>query len=51
MGYSDKIDNKISEKSILDFHLSHRTNSNFVFEPNESTSKIIWRYLIIFKFT
>ncbi len=45
MGYSDKIENKISEKSILNFHLSHRVNSNFKFEPNESTSKIIWRYL------
>ena len=45
IGYSDEIDNKISEKSILNFHLSHRTNSNFEFEPNESTSKIIWTYL------
>ena len=45
IGYSDKTDNKISEKSILDFHLSHRTVSNFKFEPNESTSKIIWAYL------
>ena len=45
IGYSDKTDNKISEKSILDFHLSHRTISNFEFEPNESTSKIIWAYL------
>tara|TARA_B100000965_G_scaffold122279_1_gene101154 strand:+ start:161 stop:1927 length:1767 start_codon:yes stop_codon:yes gene_type:complete len=45
MGYSDKIENKVSEKSILNFHLSHRVNSNFIFEPNESTSKIIWRYL------
>ncbi len=45
MGYTDEIDNKISEKSILNFHLSHRTSSNFVFEPNENTSKIIWKYL------
>ena len=45
MGYSEKIDNKISEKSILNFHLSHRTNLNFKFEPNESTTKIIWKYL------
>ncbi len=45
IGYSDKIDNEISEKSILNFHLSHRTNLNFEFEPNESTSKIIWTYL------
>ncbi len=45
VGYSDKTDDKISQKSILDFHLSHRTISNFEFEPNESTSKIIWSYL------
>jgi len=45
MGYNDEIDQKISEKSILHFHLSHRTNPDFKFEPNESTSKSIWRYL------
>ena len=45
MGYNEEIDQKISEKSILHFHLSHRTNPNFKFEPNESTSKSIWRYL------
>ncbi len=45
VGYTDQIDNKISEKSILNFHLSHRINPNFVFEPNDTTSKIIWRYL------
>ena len=45
MGYSEEIDQEISEKSILDFHLSHKTNPNFKFEPNESTPKSIWRYL------
>ena len=45
MGYDLEVEEKISEKSILDFHLSHRTISNFKFEPNESTSKIIWSYL------
>ena len=45
MGYNEEIDHKISEKSILHFHLSHRTNPEFKFEPNESTSKSIWRYL------
>ena len=45
MEYSTEIDQDISEKSILDFHLSHRTNINFEFEPNEDTSKIIWSYL------
>jgi hypothetical protein len=45
MGYENEIDKKISEKSILDFHLSHRTDPEFKFEPNESTSKQIWKYL------
>ncbi len=45
MEYDVTVDQEISEKSILDFHLSHRTNPEFKFEPNESTSKYIWRYL------
>ena len=45
MGYNINVDQEISEKSILDFHLSHRTNPEFKFEPNEFTSKYIWRYL------
>ena len=45
MEYNLEIDEEISEKNILDFHLSHRTNPNFFFEPNSSTSKKIWRYL------
>jgi len=45
MGYSEEIDQKVSEKSILDFHLSHKTNPKFKFEPNELTPKNIWRYL------
>ncbi len=44
-GYSSKVNEKISEDTILDFHLAHITNPNFTFEPNESTSKIIWKYL------
>jgi len=44
-GYSSKADKTISEKSILDFHLAHKTNSEFNFEPNENTKKIIWKYL------
>jgi len=47
MGYETEIDNLISEKTILDFHLSHRTNPNFKFEPNKNTSKNIWRYLSV----
>ena len=45
LGFSSEIDKEISEKSILDFHLAHITNPNFVFEPNENTDKIVWKYL------
>ena len=44
-GYIDEVDKKISEKTILDFHLAHRTNPEFFFEPKKETSKLIWRYL------
>ena len=44
-GYSSEADNSISEKSIFDFHLAHQTNSNFKFEPDNNTKKIIWKYL------
>ena len=44
-GYVEEADKVISEKSILDFHLAHRTNPEFSFEPNESTPKFIWQYL------
>ena len=47
LGYETEVDNLISEKTILDFHLSHRTNPNFKFEPNKNTSKNIWRYLSV----
>jgi hypothetical protein len=45
MGYTKKPDIEISENTILDFHLSHRTNPQFKFEPKNSTSKQIWKYL------
>ncbi|WP_415320932.1 hypothetical protein ABXT63_00280 [Candidatus Pelagibacter sp. Uisw_092] len=45
MGYSNEPEKEISEKTILDFHLSHRTNPDFKFEPKNTTSKKIWRYL------
>ena len=44
-GYTDKIDSIISEDNILDFHLAHRTNPEFSFEPNQTTNKLIWKYL------
>ena len=45
VGLSAKTNKDISEKSILDFHLAHRTNPEFSFEPKNSTSKLIWKYL------
>jgi hypothetical protein len=45
MGYTNQPDLEISEDSILDFHLSHRTNPQFKFEPKDYTSKQIWKYL------
>ena len=45
MGYENKPETTISEKTILDFHLSHRTNPEFKFIPKDNTSKQIWKYL------
>ena len=45
MGYETEPEKNISEKTILDFHLSHRTNPEFKFIPNDNTSKKIWKYL------
>ena len=45
IGYNNEPDTTISDKTILDFHLSHRTNPDFSFEPKDTTSKEIWKYL------
>ena len=45
LGYTSKIDNSISQKSIFDFYLAHKTNPNFKFDPDDKTDKIIWKYL------
>ena len=44
-GYIDEANKEISEDSILNFHLAHRTNPEFKFEPNKDTPKLIWKYL------
>ena len=44
MGYKKK-DELISDKNILNFHLSHKTNENFLYEPKIDTPKYIWKYL------
>ena len=45
MGFDVGPEKNISEKTILDFHLSHRTDPEFKFTPKSSTSKNIWKYL------
>ena len=44
-GYIDEANKDVSENSILDFHLAHRTNPEFTYEPNKDTTKLIWKYL------
>ncbi len=44
-GFEEKVDEKISKKSILDFHLAHKTIPNFNYEPDNDTPKLIWKYL------
>jgi hypothetical protein len=44
-GYIEEVKKEISEDSILNFHLAHRTNPEFEFEPKEDTPKLIWKYL------
>ena len=45
MGYVNEAEATISQNTILDFHLSHRTNPQFKFVPKDTTSKEIWKYL------
>tara|TARA_B100001057_G_scaffold191034_1_gene191865 strand:- start:2690 stop:4462 length:1773 start_codon:yes stop_codon:yes gene_type:complete len=45
LGYSAEPELTISESSVLDFHLAHRTNPDFFFEPKKNTNPQIWKYL------
>ena len=39
LGFETEVDQEISEKNILDFHLAREANPNFIFEPKNSTKK------------
>ena len=41
----EKESNEISDKNLLDLHLSHRIVENFEYIPNENTPKDVWKYL------
>ena len=46
LGIAEKSGGKeILDDNLLNFYLSHITNDNFKYEPNEKTDKYIWRYL------
>ena len=44
-GYIEEVDEEVSIDSILDFHLAHRTNPDFSYEPTKETPNLIWKYL------
>ncbi len=44
MGYTAK-DEIISDENILYFHISHKTNNNFIYEPKIDSPRYIWSYL------
>ena len=44
MGYENK-DELISDENILKFHISHKTNENFLYEPKIDTPNYLWKYL------
>jgi len=45
LGITEKTNNKISEKNLLNFYLSSITNLNFKYEPTPKTKPEIWKYL------
>ncbi len=45
LGITEKTDNKINEKNLLNFYLSSITIPNFKYEPTSKTKQEIWRYL------
>ena len=45
LGITEKTNNKISEKNLLNFYLSSITNPNFKYEPTPKTKPEIWKYL------
>ena len=45
LGVTDKTNNKINEKNLLNFYLSSVTIKNFKYEPTNKTKPEIWSYL------
>ncbi len=45
MKYVEQPNEEISDKNILNFHLSHRTIPDFTYQPKNNTPDFIWKYL------
>ena len=45
LGVTNKTNNKINEKNLLDFYLSSITIADFKYEPTKKTKPEIWKYL------
>jgi hypothetical protein len=45
LGVTEKTENKINEKNLLNFYLSSITIADFNYEPNKKTKPEIWKYL------
>jgi len=44
LGFAEE-NKEILDNNLLNFYLSHITNDNFEYEPNDKTDKHIWKYL------
>ena len=45
LGVTDKTNNKINEKNLLNFYLSSITITDFKYQPTKKTKPEIWKYL------
>ncbi len=45
LGLTEKTDNKIDDKNLLNFYLSSVTTSDFIYKPSSKTKPEIWKYL------
>ena len=45
LGVTNKTNDKINEKNLLNFYLSSITNADFKYEPTKKTKPEIWKYL------
>ena len=45
LGITDSTQQKVLDDNLFNFYLSHITNDNIQYDPNDKTDKYIWKYL------